>query len=193
MYSNSDSIHVDIGDIDIDTYDRDKILDKIEYVCATLPDGQKHNTGIYVQNVSINQETGYADFDYKSAPNDIQKIDILNFKVLSKFLSNHHLDYLISIEPDWTLLQDKNFVENCIHINKWYSLISNKQVNSVDRLAMFLGLIRPSKSHLQHMPWNIIENEIWNNNNNDKYFFKKSHAYGYALTIVALMNLVSGK
>jgi hypothetical protein len=182
-----------IGDVDIDVVDRNKVLSELKHIPATrFENGKKlkHNTGIYVQDVPIDHETGHASFDHKSN-DDATKIDIINFSVLGVFVSNHQIEKLINIEPDWSLLKDREFVESTTHIHKWFDLVKKKNINSVDKLAMFLGIIRPGKEKLRNKSWEDIEKDIWVNHS-DGYFFKKSHAYGYALTIVALMNIKSG-
>lgn len=182
-----------IGDVDIDVVDRNKVLLELKHVPATRIEKNqhiKHNTGIYVQNVPINYLTGNASFDHKENEH-VTKIDIINFSVLGSFVSNEQIETLINIEPDWSLLKDKTFVENTTHIHKWYDMIKKKNIDSVDKLAMFLAIIRPGKEKLRNKTWEEIEKEVWINRH-DGYFFKKSHAYGYALTIVALMNIKSG-
>jgi hypothetical protein len=182
-----------IGDVDIDVVDRNKVLSKLKHIPATRFEKEnklKHNTGIYVQDVPVDYETGNASFDHKTNE-QATKIDIINFSPLEKFVSNDQLTKLINIEPDWSLLKNKEFVESTTHIHKWYNLLRSKNVNSIEKLAMFLGIIRPGKENIRNKSWDTIEKEIWVNHG-DGYFFKKSHAYGYALTIVALMNLKSG-
>jgi hypothetical protein len=182
-----------IGDVDIDVYDRTKVLLELKHIPATRFENKKklkHNTGIYVQDVPIDYETGNASFDHKSNVN-ATKIDIINFSALGSFVSNDQITKLINIEPDWNLLKNKEFVESTTHIHKWYDLIKRKNVNSVNKLAMFLGIIRPGKEKLRNMSWEQIEKDVWKNHG-DGYIFKKSHAYGYALTIVAIMNIKSG-
>jgi hypothetical protein len=182
-----------IGDVDIDVVDRNKVLSELKHIPATRFENEKklkHNTGIYVQDVPIDFETGNASFDHKTNE-DATKIDIINFSVLGVFVSNDQIEKLINIEPDWSLLKDREFVENTTHIHKWFDLVKKKNINSVDKLAMFLGIIRPGKEKLRHKSWEEIEKDVWVNHH-DGYFFKKSHAYGYALTIVALMNIKSG-
>lgn len=173
---------IHLGDIDIDVADRDVILRELPHTCVNLK-GKKHNTSICVHDIPFDPETGLSEPEYK--------IDIINYGVLKKFLSNDQLTKLIELEPDWELLKDREFVEQTTHIHRWYDLIKTKNINSVDRMAMFLGIIRPGKEHLKNSNWDRIEKEVWLPT--EKYNFKKSHAYGYALTIVALMNLYSGK
>jgi hypothetical protein len=185
-----------IGDVDIDVSNRDIIIEELDHITVAMKthDGfKKHNTGIYVQDVPFDPHTGLALFDHKDKNyKDISKIDILNFNVLKNFISSDQLATLINMEPDWTLLNDRDFVERTTHIHKWFELIQKKKIDSVDKLAMFLGIIRPGKESLRYKPWNEIEESVWQYADSG-YVFKKSHAYGYALTIVALMNLESGR
>lgn len=186
---------ISIGDIDIDVQNRDKILNEIYHIPATRIENEvtKHNTGVYVQDIPYNPLTGYADFDYRDEDyKSCTKIDFIRFSTLDNFISNKQLCNLIDIDPDWTLLKDKEFVEGTTHIHKWYELIKNMNINSVDKLAMFLGIIRPGKEYLRNKNWKEIEEKVWSNEG-EGYSFKKSHAYGYALTIVALMNLKRGR
>lgn len=186
-------MQLNLGDVDIDVQNRNKVLNIIKTIPAAIhsDDGfRKHPTGVYVQDIPINPHTGFSKFDHKQ-DDDYQKIDFLNLGVLETFITNDQLSNLVNLDPDWNLLKNREIVEGLPHIHKWFDLLKNFNVNSVDRLAMFLGLIRPGKEHLRKSNWEKIEKEIWKQT--DKYNFKKSHAYGYALMIVAVLNVKSGK
>jgi len=60
----------------------------------------------------------------------------------------------------------------------------------VEQLAAVLSMIRPSKRHLQNKDWTTISEEIWKRPEDDSYFFKKSHAFSYAMAVVVHMNLL---
>lgn len=185
---------ITIGDIDIDVVDRTEVLLELKHIPAVRVENgilKKHNTGVYVQDIEFDCKTGYAKFDHKEDDTHV-KIDFLNFSALKKFLSNDQLEKLSNMEPDWSLLKDRSFVEDTIHIHKWADLLYIMNVNSLDKLAMFLGIIRPGKEHLRGKSWSIIEENVWKSTDG-KYQFKKSHAYSYALTIIALMNLKLGR
>lgn len=188
--------HVRIGDIDLDVINRDSILETLPHVCASRYENDqliKHNTGIYPVDIPADETTRLSLSDYKSPEmKKYPKIDFIHYSVLSDFLSNKHLETLMNLEPDWELLKNPEFVSQLTQVHKWGELLRRKNVNSVDKLAMFLGIIRPGKEYLKNKSWEEIEKHVWNDEQNG-YVFKKSHAYGYALTIVAIMNLKSGK
>ena len=60
--------------------------------------------------------------------------------------------------------------------------------NSIEQLAMILSMIRPGKRYLVGNSWEVIEKDIWQKT--DGYFFKRSHAIGYATLIVVQLNLI---
>jgi DNA polymerase III alpha subunit len=59
---------------------------------------------------------------------------------------------------------------------------------NVEQLAMILAMIRPGKRYLVGNTWDVIEKEVWEQT--DDYFFKKSHAVGYAMVILVQLNLI---
>lgn len=183
---------IKIGDIDIDVEDRDKVLKELPHIPAFRKDvNEKHFTGVYVQDIEVNPETGYATIDFKEEPDNIVKLDFINFNAIKKFISNRQIETLTNISPDWSKLQNAEYIGTLPHVHKWADFLIKRKVDSVDKLAMFLALIRPGKDHLKNKPWPEVEKDIWTETNS-KYFFKKSHAYSYALTIVAIMNYDSG-
>jgi hypothetical protein len=60
----------------------------------------------------------------------------------------------------------------------------------MDKLAMVLALIRPSKRYLMGRTWREINAEIWTKPA-EGYYFKKAHAYGYAQLVMVHMNLLT--
>jgi len=51
-------------------------------------------------------------------------------------------------------------------------------------------MIRPGKRYLVGKSWQEIEQDVWVKPNDDTYFFKKSHSYGYAVAIIVQLNLI---
>ena len=69
-------------DIDIDFYDRDKALEKIPNIRASICKNgelQPHPSGFYFQNIPVDPITGLAAIDDEMASNlGLFKIDFLN-------------------------------------------------------------------------------------------------------------------
>jgi hypothetical protein len=57
-------------------------------------------------------------------------------------------------------------------------------------LAATLAIIRPAKRHLANQSWETIMKEVWIKPTTDEYFFKKAHAYAYAMSVIVHMNLI---
>jgi hypothetical protein len=182
-------------DIDIDVGDRDRLLKLIDHTPASINrDAQvtKHNTGIYVNPVPANPITGLCNIDYQVAEDlGYVKIDILNVHVYNQITDNAHLDQLLAREPDWQQLHDQSFVQKLIHVNNHYDLLQQHFPDTMDKLAMVLALIRPSKRYLIGRTWRQINEEIWTKPADGSYAYKRSHATSYALLVMVHMNLMS--
>ena len=102
-------------DIDIDTYDRDKLLKILGGVPASMDrDGKitKHNTGVYFVDVPTIPGTDQSAFDHKVADQlGYFKLDFLNVNIYSQVKSRQHLAELFAQEPPWHRLQDQSFVD----------------------------------------------------------------------------------
>jgi hypothetical protein len=118
------------------------------------------------------------------------KIDLLNVHVYNQITSTDHLDRLATTEPVWDLLRDRDFVSGLIHVNAHYDLLQQHFPDTMDKLAMVLALIRPSKRYLIGRTWRQINEEIWQKPT-EGYYFKRSHATSYALLVMVHMNLLS--
>jgi hypothetical protein len=152
------------GDCDIDCSNRHEILSLIEHVPAKLANGKKHVTSVYVQDIEYDPVTGLASENFEESP--YTKIDFLNLSFLSKFKSNKEINELMNLEPDWSMLMDKNIVKELPHIHEYYSLISKICPKSLNDLITILNKIREGSN----------------------YTFKKSHATAYALNIILMLN-----
>ena len=102
-----------------------------------------------------------------------------------------HLDKLLAQEPMWELSQHEEIVKQLFHIGNHYDIIKQHLPQTVEQLAMILAMIRPGKRYLVGNSWEVVENEVWEQT--DGYFFKKSHAIGYALVIIVQLNLLVSK
>ena len=183
------------SDIDIDFGDRDKALALLKYTPAgIIRDGKltKHNTGVYVTDIPQDPFTGYASLDYNDAEErGYVKLDFLNVNLYKQVRDEAHLVELMR-EPDWAKLYDRSICEKLIHVNNHYDTLLKmpEPVDTIPRLAMFLAVIRPGKKHLQGKTWDEIRAEVWVKPDDETYYFKKSHSFGYALAIVVQLNLI---
>jgi hypothetical protein len=181
-------------DIDIDFLDRDQALSLFKHIPASrLEQGKlvKHNTGVYFHEVAFSPEENFSSVPYDLAENQgYFKIDFLNVGVYKGVRNEEHLIQLLNQEPLWDLLEQEDFVNLLFHINGHGRLLRTMKPKSVEELAAVLAMIRPAKRYLIGKSWDIVFSEIWTKPNNGEYYFKKSHATAYALTIVVQMNLI---
>lgn len=178
-------------DIDLDFPNRDIILSKIDHRAARLPNGKKHNTGIYVTEIPANPIDNIATIDHKTADErGYFKLDFLNVGIYKDVRDNDHLHELMNKEPEWTLLQYKDFTDLLFHVNGHSSLMQILKPSTVEQLAAALAIIRPAKRHLANESWETIMNQVWVKPANGDYYFKHSHAISYAVAVVVHMNLL---
>lgn len=184
------------ADIDIDFFDRHKILSLIDYTPAVLENGTTHNSGIYVTEIPKNIITGAASIDYKKAEElGYFKLDILNNSFYKEIKSPEHLEKLLADSIDWDKLKNPLFVKQLMHIGNYYDIISRlpEPIDSVYKLAIFLAMLRPGKKHLLGKLWDVAEKTIWEKDNTQGYFFKKAHAIAYAELVALQMRLLVEK
>ena len=183
-----------LPDIDVDFSNRDNILNIIKHNPASLSDGKKHNTGVYVTDIPKDPWQGVSSIDYAEAEDrGYFKLDILNVSIYEDVKDEDHLLKLISAEPDWSLLGHKEIVEQLFHIHNHFDIVSKLKPKSVEDLAAVLAIIRPAKRNLLNESWTTIREKVWEKPQDGTYFFKKSHAVGYALAIVLQLNLLIEK
>lgn len=184
-------------DVDIDFLDRNEILSLIKHVPAsirTASGSKKHNTGVYCHAIPIDPLAGTASIDYKIAEQrGYFKIDFLNVSAYQGVRDEAHVDKLLSIEPPWELLAEKEVTDNLVHINGYHVLLSLTKPTSISELAIVLALIRPGKKHLLEqcisLGFGSIKNQIWEKPIDNSYYFKKSHSISYSMLIVMQLNL----
>ena len=182
-----------LPDVDIDVADRDKVLKLFEsWTSARLDNGQKHNTGVYFTDIPYDALNDTASINYKVAEDlGYFKLDILNVSVYQLISSNEHLDAMIEKEPSWhKLWTDPEYTRQIIHIGSYFDLLKQMKPDTLERMSMFLALIRPSKKHLVGKSWKEISDTIWDKPNDDSYYFKKAHSVSYAHLVKIHMNLL---
>ncbi len=182
------------SDIDIDLGDRDKLLQVIKHIPASMRNVdpvRKHPTGVYVTDIPCDPINNMAALHYVDAEErGYFKLDLLNVHVYEQVKDEQHLIELMN-EPDWTMLNDRSIVEQLIHLGNSYDLIQRmpEPINTIPRLAMFLAVIRPAKRHLLGKTFKEINQTVWDKDQTG-YSFKRSHAVAYAQLVVVHMNLL---
>lgn len=183
------------SDIDIDFRDRNEILKLIPHTPASIMRDDtlvKHNTGVYVTNIPVHPMLDIASIDYKIAETrGYVKLDFLNVGVYSQVKDEQHLINLMNQEPPWEKLYDLDFCSKLIHVGSNYNMLIKmpEAVNSIDKMAMFLAVIRPGKRHLVGKSWHEVAKTVWDKID-DGYSFKKAHGYAYSHLVVVHMNLL---
>jgi DNA polymerase III alpha subunit len=187
-------------DIDIDFADRTKILSIIKHIPASINEHntfKKHNTGVYCHSIPYNPITGLSNIDYKEAEDrGYFKIDFLNVSAYTDIINEEQIKHLLTVEPLWDLLYEKEVCDQLFHINGYHILLSKLKPTNILELATVLALIRPGKKHLVQKcideGFDSIQTEVWTKTD-EGYSFKKSHAVGYAHVIVMQLNLICEK
>lgn len=185
-------------DIDIAQKSRDTMIDSLYHIPASKINDKginPHGVGVYFCDIPKDRISGLASIDYKRAEEDLGyiKMDFLHNTVYDRFESRQQIYDIIESEPNWNFLYKKEVIEQLPHINNYYTLINQMPlIDSIEKLAMFIAVIRPGKKYLIDIvqstgKWESIENKIWVKEDTG-YQYKKSHAIAYALSIVVAMN-----
>lgn len=180
-------------DIDIDFASRDHILHLIPHIPASrIVNGNlvKHNSGVYLQSIPIDYETGLASIPYENADDrGWLKIDFLNLSIYEQIKNEDHLNSLLAKDIPWNVFHDRAFVDKVLHVKGHYdTVIKYHYPTSIEQLSMILAMRLPSKRHLVGKSWDVIEKEIWEHTN--EYYFKKAHAVAYAFAVVVHIQLL---
>lgn len=182
------------ADIDIDFGDRDRVLGLVRTTPARQENNgqvRRHNSGVYVTDIPYDSVNECASIDYQEAEHrGYFKIDLLNMSVYQLIRDPEHYTEMLNQTVPWSRLQDRDFCEKIVHVGNHHDLICRLKPNSIVRMAMFLAVIRPAKRYLADKSWPEIAQEIWTRPMDDSYFFKKSHAVGYAQLVALHINLL---
>jgi hypothetical protein len=177
-------------DIDIDFADRDVILSQLEHRVAKLNTGKKHNTGVYTTEIPHNPVDNLSTIEHKTADErGYFKLDFLNVSIYKDVKDEAHLKELMERKPIWQLLEHKDFVDKVFHLSGHDNLLLQLKPSSVEQLAATLAIIRPAKRHLANESWQTILKDVWTKPR-EGYYFKKAHAFAYAISVVVHMNLL---
>ena len=178
-------------DIDIDFANRNDVLEKLQHRIARMNSEKKHNSGVYVTECPHNPIDNISTLDYKIAEDrGYFKLDFLNVSIYKNVKNEQHLTELMEREPIWQLLEHEDFSEKVFHLNGHSALLKQLKPSSVQQLAASLAIIRPAKRYLVNESWETILKEVWIKPTDGAYFFKKAHAFSYAMAVCVHMNLI---
>lgn len=181
-------------DIDIDTPDRNSVLDLFKHTPAMIEKNDrkvKHNTGVYFHKVPVDPFTGYCNVEYNLAEKlGFFKLDILNINIYKSVKDENHLIKLMNTEPIWELLYEPDFCDMLFQLRGHHDICKKMKPDSVEKLAAVLAMIRPSKNYLIGKEWDEIFKDIWVPPVDGSYYFKAAHSISYAMTVVVHMNLL---
>ena len=178
-------------DIDIDFADRSIALKKLTHRVAKLDTGKKHNTGVYATEIPHNPVDNISTIEHKTAEErGYFKLDFLNVSIYQNVKNEQHLIELMERTPLWQLLEHKDFADKVFHLSGHDTLLKQLKPTSVQQLAATLAIIRPAKRHLANKTWEEINKDVWVKPTNGDYFFKKAHAFAYAMSVIVHMNLI---
>jgi len=159
-------------------------------------DLKKHPVGAYFQNMPKDKITDLAAIPYEQAEElGFFKIDFLHLSLLDNFDNKDEIRALVKIEPDWNLLLNEEVVGKLFQIHRHYKILNQIKPTSVQELADSISLIRPGKRNLLNAyikNKELIRQELYRKPDDGQYYFKKSHAISYALTIVLQLHLIKG-
>jgi DNA polymerase III alpha subunit len=156
---------------------------------------KRHIVGAYFQTIPKDPISGLAAIPYEEAEElGYLKIDFLNLSLLQHFESKDEVHYFSRKEPNWKLLEDREFVEKLFHVSKHYDMVNKVKPTSILELADILALIRPGKTilldkYLKNKK--LVRKELYTKRQVSD--LRKSHALAYAVNIVINMNLLEAK
>jgi hypothetical protein len=184
------------ADIDLDFADRESILKLIDSVPARqLHQGQvrRHNSGVYVTDIPYDPVNQCAAIDYETAEQrGYFKIDFLNMTVYNLVKSPEHYKQMQAQDPPWSRLwTDSAWASQLAHVGNYTELLKQMQPDSIPRMAAFISIIRPGKSHLQGKSWTEVFDTVWDGDSSRGFVFKRSHAVSYAALVALHMNLLN--
>lgn len=185
-------------DVDIDLADRDDLVKLLPCTPASIRDSQgrysKHNTGVYLQRIPVFPLEGISRIDYKTAEDQGWfKVDLLNNSIYQGVRDPAHLEELMRREPVWELFEHADVVIQLAHVNNYADLLAAYKPRSVAELAMIIAMVRPAKKHLIGKTFEEMRPEIWQKPDHDSYYFKKSHATAFAVSIIVQLNMLCDK
>ncbi len=152
-----------------------------------------HNVGFYFQQIPTdpwNPQQSAIPYDTAQSLG-FQKIDFLHLTFLDIFKDKQELRTLIKRDPNWELLDHHTNVAKLFQISNHFDVVSVVKPRSIDDLADVVALIRPGKKRLLERylrEKDYIRSFLYKKT--DQYYFKRSHAIGYAHVIAVQLHMI---
>lgn len=195
----------EIPDVDLDVKNQKRVLGLFDNaVPATELHKDKmiqspHKSGVYFQRVPVDKSVGLCAFPYDVAEElGYYKVDLLSNHVYDLVKSEKHLVHLINAPVDWSWFTDPDFYMDSdpkyrlTHLSKHLRLCQQYPPESLGDIAILIALIRPRKRYMIGQDWEIIVDNIWEDHDFEEgYFFKKSHAFGYAQLVIVHAQIIA--
>lgn len=152
-----------------------------------------HPSGVFVDNMPDDPETKLSAIPYDIGEEmGFVKIDLLSNTSYDQFRNKK--DILKCQERideiDWGFVNDSEVLKKLPHIRDHQMMLKDLCPKSLDDLADVLALMRPGKLHLIDSYKENKERtrkQLYKKPSNGQVYFKKSHAYAYAMMICVLL------
>ena len=183
-------------DIDIDVpsdFDAQEVFPEVVRASRVLEEALlPHPCGYYFQNIPEDKISKLSAIPYREAEDlGYSKIDFLHLHVYDVFQTQDEIRHLIQKEPDWNLMGKKEIVEELFQLSKHWKTVEQLRPRSIQEVADVITIIRPGKKHLinQYARGEVSQEELYSPDSRG-YFFKKSHAYGYAHVVKLQLHIL---
>lgn len=154
---------------------------------------QPHPSGVVIEDAPVDPVTELSCLHYTDCDRlGLYKVDLLTNNSYNIFKDQEEMNRYRDMEPDFSLLQVEAICTKLPHIGNHYDMVKELKPSTISELADLLALMRPGKIHLiedyanPNKKGTVIKN-LYRESVNGMYF-KKSHAIGYAVMIVTVMN-----
>lgn len=152
-----------------------------------------HPCGVYPQAVQKDPMTGFSAIPYSEAEElGYLKVDFLHLNLLSRVKSRAELEELVSVEPNWTLLQLDSTHPKLFQLSKHGEMLKAIKPSNIQAVSDCMALIRPGKKVLLGLYLKARDQarQVLYAKDENGYSFKKSHAIAYSYNIVIQLHLI---
>lgn len=184
-------------DVDIDcqvTFDPTKVF-PLWLRASVVREGKltPHPCGVYPQSTAKDPLTGLSAIPYDQAGDfGFLKVDFLHLNLLSRVKSRAELEELVSVEPNWTLLQLDSTHPKLFQLSKHGEMLKAIKPSNIQTVSDCMALIRPGKKVLLGLYLKARDQarQVLYAKDENGYSFKKSHAIAYSYNIVIQLHLI---